>query len=1506
MGNTINPLTGRPIVQGPINPLTGLPMTNRSNVPRSVAPVAFMSQGSPDAYRTYESRDITVDPRSDIEELRALRQSRLDQWANGLGKAGVILGTGIVDNTAGFLMGLGQYAAGGFGSFDEFADDMVNNPVSNLTRAVKDAATEALPNYYTNEEEQSTQLWSANFWADKFLGGAAYTGAAIASAWLTGGTGLATSGAKIGLNAAATGLKGTKAAAAYASGKSMLTSAAAKGSKVASGIVEGAQRLPAATSYIESAAAMSMAEAGIEAAETNRAVREKLTQKYMSENGIENENNIPLAVRQQIELQASQAEGAAFYGNLAVLMPSNLIMFGKMLKPFNPSSVVNPRVVSRVDDAGRVIAADSYATMSKTSRFIDSAVTKLAPNVKGALIEAFQEGSQSAIARGLEEFEVDRFYDAGSADMFEALITGGSLKTLAAASRDIGEAAASSLENKDARESMLIGAIIGFLSGGRAGFSTAKQQDSEAKKAIEMLNDPNFYNLQERAKTTNRSARYSALMEEASERGDMKAYYDYQMLLFQEEALYHVQNGTYDVFVKRLEDAKNLTDEEFRENFGIAEGVPMDKNKHVEELKSRVEEFVKVVDKINTIYPGTQPPRGAQAMFMSKAKKEAIAEQINDEQLYKSALIRSAALREGLDARIESVINEITELSPNFDVEALNKTRTTNFAEIIGDKIVTPKNEERTKILKDAVNNSETVEDAILLASKTAYLNQLMADRDFVDSAHRNMLLNPQERDLYVQRVKIREEEERKKILDKAVEDAINSTTTVEELSSKQSAFEGISDAAKIKYENEIVNRTSAEADAINKFNGLSRSQIVALDANSATPLELKLKDKYLEGRTQEAPLVTPQTAQESQTKKNTANNNQNNSTNTAPAVNTPEITEDGSNPAAMSLEDLLRIEAEKATQEVDKNAERVNRRAQTDAVEMVTRSGNQGQFVLNDQGKVVVDSNGEPVHSTFYDKRTKNGVPLLNVGYLTNPKVAVGSKVTIEVIEDDWWAENKDSGNALQTIPMYVKVDGEYVGILLSGTNQLRVAAYNAYLNGNNGVETEIEEKYVSNIFNARTEDGSVFFYNPVESLENDFIIAYVNEKLEWVIGNPDRFTKDQINQYQNALSNAGQATKFAPGQVGFVVTDPNNQLRIIIGSTAKLSPEDVNNAYDILLGKYVKKFTELVGTNILIGDPGNRIYYDLVKTNGNFVFDLVDAEGQPLLRDVLGNNLINIPVEVIKNMAAGKPINSIPQTIINEMLVEYVVVDTTEKGVSLYGTRPVKNNLSQEQIEFVLSNIEQHVRNIIATKRYNIAEERINKSGEYTIQEGGVSKTYSSYLQYLTDPRSTGEYNGRLRTDAKAVNGSVFYDIGLKFRVDKIVAPQAPVEAPIETSTPAATPIVETTVEQPQFVTPGRRGNLKNPTRRRGKEAAETPATTVAAEPTLKPVVGASQEEQSVRDKLDKALDNYLKQENEYDYEFTFADFQNSVLPLFREKFPNIVETWEAEQIQKYCRTN
>ncbi len=70
--NQIDPITGLPTRRFTTDPITGRPIPVGSN-PRVVAPVAFMSQGSPSAYRTYESRGITVDPRSDIEELRALR-----------------------------------------------------------------------------------------------------------------------------------------------------------------------------------------------------------------------------------------------------------------------------------------------------------------------------------------------------------------------------------------------------------------------------------------------------------------------------------------------------------------------------------------------------------------------------------------------------------------------------------------------------------------------------------------------------------------------------------------------------------------------------------------------------------------------------------------------------------------------------------------------------------------------------------------------------------------------------------------------------------------------------------------------------------------------------------------------------------------------------------------------------------------------------------------------------------------------------------------------------------------------------------------------------------------------------------------------------------------------------------------------------------------------------------------------------------------------------------------
>ena len=1484
----LDPITNLPRVRTKIDPITGreIPVTGRAPY---TSGIGYSSSAPTNTYETYQSRGIRVDPRSDIEELRALRQSTMDQWANGLGKAGVIVGTSVVDNTAGFLYGLGEYAAGGFGGFDEFKESMVQNPIAQFTRSVKESTTEALPNYYTREQQQTTDLLSANFWADKFLGGVAYTAGAMGTAWLTGGTGLLSSSAKLGINAAAAGLKGTKAAAAYAAGKTIASNIAKNTGKVGQAAQIAGQRLPKGLSMLESGTAMSMAEASIEAAEVRDMKIRQGKERYMEENGLTDESQIPVNVLQTIEIQAQQAEGAAFYANLAVLIPTNLIAFGKMLAPMNPHKLnLNSRVISGTDDAGRLVAKDAYAEMGKFGRTVARTRDFVAPYAKGAATESFQEGAQSAIQRGLEEFESDRYYDSGSAELFEVLMKGGSMRTLKESLGDIGDAALSSFQDKDARESMLIGAIIGLITQGKAGFTAIKDSDQRTKESLELLNNPNFYNLKERAGTTNAAIRYANLMKQAQDRGDMKAYYDYQMLLFQEEALHHVKNGTFDVFVKKLEDASKMTQEELEEN-GIAPGamLPTSVLNPAAELVNRAKGFIKTVEKINNMFPGTQMPMGAQALFMSKARKEELAQQIKDENIYKSALIRTAAMKDGLDSRISQALTELKDLAPNLDTTKISESRTKQFAKVMGEgnneKLVAPdKNEEIVEEIKKALETIESPVDQDLFTQKAEYLVSMLNDRDYVLSAQDNLLRSPEERDLYIQRAKIREEIELQKARDAAVDKAISETLTADELKDRYSTFENISGEAQTKYDSANITRTAEEGRIIKKFNQMKKSEIEALTTENATPLELKLREKYLASRTEEEP-IAPKSPE-------------------APTPKSPEATsapeaEEATPASEDSLESLMERQKD-VLQEQEQNKPKAPTAStvRDNSNEIVTRTtknvpegaASKGQFLLDANGKVIVNANGDPLYSDFNEKRTLNGVPILDQSYLASIDVTVGKEVTLEVIEDDWWLSNKANfqDSQLENIPIYIKVDDKYVGVLNTGKSSLRATVYREYTKGNNGsVKSKITEKYANNIFNAVDVNGNTVLYNPVESIEEDFYLAYLDENFKWVLGNVEGIRKETletINAQINSAVSVGVNTKLTPGQVAFVLKDPNNQWRIVIGSTAKLSPEDIQVALGHLKKNDSVKFTTLVGTNILPGPGGIRLYYG-DKTDNNILIDLIDENGNRLLGDLLGDNLISIDMGTVKSILNGKfkGVESIPQTLKNSLVAEYGVVEVTAKGTEVYGVIPKENNLSPEQVEFIYTNLESLLINLLTQKRYNISGAFINNSKPFT---GGAT-----YLEWLTDPRSEdGSYNGRLRTDVRSVNGTVFFDMGLRIS-DKTFIDQVPtpiiVEAPVvveEVAAPVATPAP---VEAPA-VEVGGDGPKVVKSRKDSKAKKETP---------VKPAEEKAATDKKYMDALDRNYAAAQKMEIELD---EFIETMTSPFPT------DIVNLWIKEQQDKNCK--
>ena len=91
-----------------------------------------------------------------------------------------------------------------------------------------------------------------------------------------------------------------------------------------------------ALGYLETGAMMSMAESSLEAREVYKQTLDALNNQAVNEMGLNSVEEIPMGERIKIEEIAKQKEALAFYGNMAVLMPTNLITFGRGIKPFIP------------------------------------------------------------------------------------------------------------------------------------------------------------------------------------------------------------------------------------------------------------------------------------------------------------------------------------------------------------------------------------------------------------------------------------------------------------------------------------------------------------------------------------------------------------------------------------------------------------------------------------------------------------------------------------------------------------------------------------------------------------------------------------------------------------------------------------------------------------------------------------------------------------------------------------------------------------------------------------------------------------------------------------------------------------------------------------------------------------------------------------------------------------------------------------------------------------------
>lgn len=183
-------------------------------------------------------------PHMNPEEIRAQRQSTGEKWANASGKMLGLAGTTFLDGTIGTVAGLGNLAVdaiqGDIHSGKHALDSFVRNPFSEYMQEINQKMEVALPNYYTQYEQESP--WykrmgmngGANFWADTIFKNFGFALGAMGSGMLYG------AGVAKGLSAAGKGVELQKSVARRVAKQLGITEAHAI-EKMAKGQIQASQ-----------------------------------------------------------------------------------------------------------------------------------------------------------------------------------------------------------------------------------------------------------------------------------------------------------------------------------------------------------------------------------------------------------------------------------------------------------------------------------------------------------------------------------------------------------------------------------------------------------------------------------------------------------------------------------------------------------------------------------------------------------------------------------------------------------------------------------------------------------------------------------------------------------------------------------------------------------------------------------------------------------------------------------------------------------------------------------------------------------------------------------------------------------------------------------------------------------------------------------------------------------------------------------------------------------------
>lgn len=445
----------------------------------------------------WDDASATEEQFQNLGDIRAENQPWFAQIGAGLAKGVVLAGTTLLNGTIGLVAGVGTAVTEGRWS------GLWDNDFSRAMDSINKGAEEVLPNYYTqNELEQPwyTNIFTANFWGDKFIKNIGFTVGAFYSGGLY----------SKGLGAIMQAVKaGSKATSMVTSGVGSVISAVNEGSIEALNAAnefeekyktalddEFRQRIAAIQAEYNANAGKQFVRTGVEG---NQFVDPAYV-KYKE--AIDRERNNYNQALAKLEEDKAKVGNATLLMNIPILTASNFYQFGKLYsRGFNTAR----RTADVVGDIGKYEAKG----LSKAAR-----AGKI---LGGGLAEGSEEVEQQ-IATDVSQ----HYYATDVNNFYRSLQDPDAAQETLSWTKSFGETLGRTLGEGSTWEQFFIGGLTGLM--GMPRFRGIRNEDGKLQSPV-VLQENMFSKWKELKQEADRNQAIATHMNERVNSPEFKNYY---------------------------------------------------------------------------------------------------------------------------------------------------------------------------------------------------------------------------------------------------------------------------------------------------------------------------------------------------------------------------------------------------------------------------------------------------------------------------------------------------------------------------------------------------------------------------------------------------------------------------------------------------------------------------------------------------------------------------------------------------------------------------------------------------------------------------------------------------------------------------------------------------------------------------------------------------------------------------------------------------------------------